>query len=72
MSDRIREARLSQPIAELERKANKAICRSNLWTAEELDLARAQGRKMHEALKGSFSNDPHPAKPISDRMSVGE
>lgn len=49
---RIREARLRQPIEELERKALKACNRANLWTAEELDFAAARGRALADALAG--------------------
>lgn len=38
----LRARRKQQPIAELERKAKKAKCRSNLWTQEELDFAAAR------------------------------
>lgn len=42
-------ARLRQPILELERKAAKARRRQQIWTAEELDLAKA---KAHELWSG--------------------
>lgn len=38
----LRAARQRQPLAELERKAAKARRRQQIWTAEELDLAKAE------------------------------
>jgi len=49
---KIEEYRLRQPISELERKAQKAIClKTKLWTQEEIDLARVKARKIRELLK---------------------
>lgn len=42
---RIELYRRDQPIEELRRKADKARCKSNLWTMEELDLADAVAQK---------------------------
>ena len=48
------EERRKQPIAELERKWNKARGRHSraFWTAEWLDLAKARGEKMYQRLNG--------------------
>lgn len=35
-----------QHVNELRRKANKARNRANLWTQEELDLAKREGKQM--------------------------
>jgi hypothetical protein len=43
---RIREYRLRQPRAELERKAAKAADRAKLWTQEEFDAADAEARDL--------------------------
>lgn len=40
--ERIRQLRLRQPLAELQRKAAKAAERANLYTQEGLDLADAR------------------------------
>lgn len=45
-SERIREFRLRQPVAELRRKAEKSRERANLHTREELDLAEAKAREL--------------------------
>lgn len=45
-SDKIRAARLKQPKAELERKADKARSRSNIWAQEELDAASVEAEEM--------------------------
>jgi hypothetical protein len=50
-AERIRQFRLKQPRAELERKAKKAVERSNLYTQEELDAADAQARDICAAIK---------------------
>lgn len=39
----IERHRQLQSIEELQRKAIKAVCRSGLWTQEEIDLAMAKG-----------------------------
>jgi hypothetical protein len=39
--------RQDQPIEELRRKAEKARCRSNLWTQEELDLADKEAAELY-------------------------
>lgn len=41
--DAIREHRLSQPLAELERKAKKSA-RRGLWTQEQIDWAQGWAR----------------------------
>lgn len=46
---RIAVLRQKQPLAELERKAEKARMRSNLWSQEELDLGIAKANEMREA-----------------------
>jgi hypothetical protein len=46
VGDRIAAYRRKQPIEELKRKADKAICKSNLWTQEELDLAKVEAAEM--------------------------
>jgi hypothetical protein len=43
---RIAEARLRQPIEELDRKAAKAATRARLWTQEELDCADVRARAL--------------------------
>ena len=48
--ERITEMRLKQPLEELERKARKAVMRSQIWSQEELDFARARGRQLAESL----------------------
>lgn len=47
---RIELYRQSQPIAELQRKADKAVCKSNIWTQEELDLADVEANELFRAL----------------------
>jgi hypothetical protein len=47
---RIELYRLDQPIEELRRKAEKARCKSNLWTQEELDLADAEASELHRQI----------------------
>jgi hypothetical protein len=42
--------RQSQPIEELRRKAEKARCKSNIWTQEELDLADVEADELHRAI----------------------
>lgn len=54
--ERIREFRLRQPQEELDRKADKARERSNLWTQEELDAAD----KKATALAAYFVTDGMP------------
>jgi len=45
-AERIREARLHQPIEELKRKADKSRERANLYSQEEIDLADAEAREL--------------------------
>lgn len=42
---RITEIRQTQSMHELQRKAVKAISKSNLWTQEEIDYAHARALK---------------------------
>jgi hypothetical protein len=51
----IQEKRRNQPIEELERKADKARCKSNIWTAEELDYVTVQAEIFAKKLKGVWS-----------------
>ena len=55
--EKIAEARSKQPLAELERKWEKARGRRSnaYWTAEWLDLARARGRVLYEKLRKRIS-----------------
>lgn len=50
---RIDEARQKQPIEELRRKARKARERANLWSQEELDLAKARARSFMRFIRGA-------------------
>jgi hypothetical protein len=51
--ERIRQFRLKQSQAELDRKANKSAERAKLWTQEELDAATAWAKEMALYLQGS-------------------
>lgn len=55
--ERIRQYRLKQPQAELDRKADKARERANLWTQEELDAADRQAREWIEFFNGQFRQE---------------
>jgi hypothetical protein len=48
--DKIREARLRQPLSELERKSDKAA-RPGWWTQEDLDLAKRKARELYKYFK---------------------
>lgn len=48
-ADKIRNARIAQPLEELERKARKARI-SDKWSAEDLDLAEKRGQILSEHL----------------------
>lgn len=48
--ERIRQFRLKQSQAELDRKAAKAVERSNLWTQEELDAADKEAETLSQFL----------------------
>lgn len=52
-SERIREFRQKQPIAELERKWNKAKGRwsNQFWAAEWLDLSSARAAELNRGIK---------------------
>ena len=52
--ERIASYRQGQPLAELRRKAEKAVCRSNLWTQEELDLADAEATDLAKNFCAEF------------------
>lgn len=55
--EKIREARLRQPIRELQRKMQKAgNTRSKLWTQEELYYADAVGRRLSKRLRRKDAN----------------
>lgn len=41
--ERIAERRRAQPLAELERKAEKSVVRDGSWTQEQVDLGRRLG-----------------------------
>lgn len=43
--EKIRQYRLKQPLAELERKADKSRDRANIWTQEEIDAADKEARE---------------------------
>ncbi len=50
----------NQSIEELKRKADKAIrLKSNMWTQEELDYAKAKAKKIREIIKW----EQHPNSP---------
>lgn len=44
--EKIRRARLAQPLNELRRKANIACNRANIWSQEELDAANAEAAEL--------------------------
>lgn len=50
-AEKIRAARLRQPIEELERKAKKARERANIWTQEELDWAMKYAEELSRELR---------------------
>lgn len=50
MRDRIEQARRAQSVEELERKADKAMRRDNVWTQEEIDLATVRAKAAVEAV----------------------
>lgn len=43
--EKIMQARLRQPLPELDRKARKACTRSNVWTQEEIDAAKTWAKE---------------------------
>ena len=49
--ERIRQFRLKQPQAELDRKADKARDRAKLWTQEEIDAADKEAARFLAALE---------------------
>jgi hypothetical protein len=55
----LEDERRKQPIAELERKWNKAKGRhsNQFWTAEWLDLAAVRGHKMWLKMNGLLEDD---------------
>jgi hypothetical protein len=48
--ERIRQYRIKQPQAELDRKASKAVERANIWTQEELDAADKEAEDLCRSL----------------------
>lgn len=51
----IEEIRLQQTLDELERKRKKSVSRHRLWQQEEIDAAKANGRKLHQLLSANFT-----------------
>jgi hypothetical protein len=51
--EKIKQYRLKQPVAELERKAIKSRERANLYTQEELDLAAREAMELFIWREGS-------------------
>ena len=48
--DKFQKWRLLQPLEELQRKANKAKRRQDIWTQEEIDAAKKEAEEMRRIL----------------------